>query len=243
MTTETDPSAVQAPAETATLVANVLARTATTSSEPPNHEPPGRRNALPPTSREWRASNLGLDESNPKIATLAECCERFVRSCLRDIRDRGTWFVVSGQTGCGKTHCAEAIRRYYDTRRISCWSMGWLGTATHVPAPIFAHWPAICELNDIAFAEWFEDVGPARLVIIDDFGAESERYRNGANDSRLLRVLEACDPRHGKWFFGTTNIPRFEWTNRYDQRIADRLRSGAHIGLFDVPSYRLRTPR
>lgn len=171
---------------------------------------------------------------------MGEACEQFVRSCLRDLRNNGTWMVLAGNTGCGKSHVADRIRHYYDTRRITAWDLGWLGAATSLPSAAWVHWPAACELRDDAFAEWFEEASGARLVIIDDFGAESERFRNGANDSRLLRVLEVCDPRRGRWLFSTTNVPPAEWSTRYDQRIADRLRSANRMSLFEVPSYRVK---
>ena len=192
----------------------------------------------------WRASNLGLDETwHPKIQILGESCERFVRSCLRDYRERGTWYVVAGNTGCGKSHVADRIRRYYDTRRISAWALGWIGAATNIPGAAWVHWPTACELRDDAFAEWFEEASGARLDIIDDFGAESERFKNGANDSRLLRLLEICDPRRGRWLFATTNVPPSEWATRYDQRIADRLRGANRLTLFEVPSFRVKGTR
>ena len=171
---------------------------------------------------------------------MAECCERFVRSCLRNQRDRGTWFVASGRTGCGKTHCATKIRYYYDLWRITAWNLGWL-TGNHIPAAVFVSWPGVCMMPPDVFTDWFQtEVVPGHLVIVDDFGAEDEGYRNGANDARLHRVLEACDPRTGKWFFGTSNIAPSEWARRYDQRISDRLLAGRFISMFDVPSYRVR---
>ena len=101
--------------ETATLAARALAQIATPGSEGQTHGKP----RLPPGSPEWRRTVLGIQENHhPKVKLAAECAERFIRSCLRDIRDGGTWFAVAGQPGCGKTHLAKRLANYYDTRII-----------------------------------------------------------------------------------------------------------------------------
>lgn len=236
MTTETNP--LPPAPETARLAAS-LARIATSTSATRKAAHPGHSKPPPESTKLWRALHLGLDEDHhPKIAELSASCAKFVRSALRDYRSEKSWFVIAGQTGCGKTHAARAVSRYFDAMKVQAWSMGLMGNRSHVSSPVFVQWPTICELDTSFFLDWLRwDVSSAMMVILDDVGAESERYRNGENESRLLRVLEACER---KWLMVTTNVRPKDWVQRWDQRIADRLLKAARISLFDVPSYRLR---
>ena len=220
--------------ETATLAARALAQIATPGSA---EETPGRPK-LPPASPEWRRTVLGIQESHhPKVKLAAECAEKFIRSCLRDIRDGGTWFAVSGQTGCGKTHLAKRLANYYDTRIIDAWHRGWIPD-DNVSSSVFLDWPKVASAKDWVFDDICEnELWDARFVIIDDIGAESDRYKSGEPATRLLRVLNRLEK---KWLFVTTNVAPSAWRETFDQRIADRLLGGAYVSMFEVPSWRTK---
>ena len=175
---------------------------------------------------------MGLcEDHHPKIAKLAASCDVFLISCLTDNRSQGTWFVVSGNTGSGKSHVAKRIRTFYNGSKIEFWD----GKGSHVPNALWGYWPEVVGWDDEDFDDFVSEACMAKLVILDDIGAEEEKYRSGAPAARLARVLERCD---GRWLFATTNVPASLWKERWDQRVSDRLLSGGRLSLFDVPSYR-----
>lgn len=153
---------------------------------------------------------------------------------VRNLRDRGTWLVVSGQTGTAKSHVARKVARWWDTQKITAWDQGWLPWSD-LPAAEFVLWPLACTADNREWIDWLWQIRAARVVVIDDLGAESDRFRSGVPQERLLEVLNTCE---GKWTMITTNVHPDHWAKRFDQRIADRLSAGAHVGLWEVPSYR-----
>lgn len=179
-----------------------------------------------------REKVLGLNEDHhPKVKQLAISCDIFLISCLTDNRACGTWFIVEGNTGCGKSHCAKRIRTFYNGSKIEFWT----GGRGHIPNALWGYWPEVVGWKDEDFDDFVSEACGAKLVILDDIGAEEEKYRSGAPAARLARVLERCD---GKWLFATTNVPADKWKDRWDQRASDRLLAGNRLSLFEVPSYR-----
>ncbi len=184
---------------------------------------------------------MGLDESHhPKTLQLALSAEKFARSCLMDIRENGTRFAVAGQTGVGKTHVAERIAAYVGARQVDAWTRGWW-MGSHVPSPCFLRWSDASRATDGAFTSILEEAQQARLVVLDDLGAENDRYRNDEGVVRLHSLFELLRPAW-KWVLVTTNVPVAAWKTRWDQRIADRLMTFARIDLTSVPSYRVAHP-
>ena len=176
-----------------------------------------------------------LDETHhPDVVTLARAAERFAYRMLRDWREKGTWLVISGQTGCGKSHVARKVARFWDLHKIEAWSNGWI-LGDHLPNAEFVTWPIACEAPRDEWKEWLQGIRCARVVLFDDVGSESDRFRSGEPAERLREALEATER---KWVIITTNIPADKWCSRFDQRVADRLNKASHIDLRDVPSYR-----
>ncbi len=175
---------------------------------------------------------MGLNEDHhPKVRQLAISCDMFLMSALVGIRDKGTWFVVAGNTGCGKSHVAKRIKSFYNGSKVEFWD----GVTTHIPNALLGYWPEVVGWDDEDFDDFVSEVSASKLVILDDIGAEEEKYRSGAPAARLGRVLERCD---GRWLFATTNVPADLWKARWDQRVSDRLLAGKRLSLFEVPSYR-----
>ena len=103
---------------------------------------------------------------------------------------------------------------------------------------MFLDWPKIASAKDWVFEDVCEnELWDARFVIIDDIGAESDRYKSGEPATRLLRVLNRLEK---KWLFVTTNVAPSMWRETFDQRIADRLLGGAYVSMFEVPSWRTK---
>jgi chromosomal replication initiation ATPase DnaA len=180
-----------------------------------------------------------LDETHhPKIITLARAAERFAYRMLRDWREKGTWLVISGQTGCGKSHVARRVATFWNHHKIEAWHQGWI-QGDHLPDAEFIIWPIACEAPRDEWKEWLAGIRQARVALFDDVGSESDRFRSGEPAERLREALEATER---KWVIVTTNIPAEKWASRFDQRVADRLNKAAHIDLQNVPSYRGKQP-
>lgn len=225
--------------ETEALTGRLLRTLETSSSARPKAEPIGSdvltRDRLTFENARKLAKFHSLDESHHhKIVTLARAAERFVYRMLRDWREKGTWLVISGQTGCGKSHVARKVARFWDLHKIEAWSNGWI-LVDHLPNAEFVTWPIACEAPRDEWKEWLHGIRCARVVLFDDVGSESDRFRSGEPAERLREALEATER---KWVIITTNIPADKWCSRFDQRVADRLNKAAHIDLRDVPSYR-----
>lgn len=185
----------------------------------------------------WRAFHLGLDSGqHPKVEKLARTAEWFAKAYLEDDRANGDSLCLAGNTGCGKTHAARRIHAYVHARQISAWASGKFGPVNHLGAPAFLRWEKVAEVTD---SEWDEiiagEVRPSRLVILDDIGADTDRFKSGVPARRLKEVLDAAE---GKWLLVTTNIQRTNWKAHFGQRVADRLSRCRYLGLFEVPSYR-----
>lgn len=187
----------------------------------------------------WRAFHLGMDEGHhPKARSLALNAEWFAKAYLENDRTNGDSLCIAGNTGCGKTHAARRIWQYVHARQIAAWAAGKFGPVDHIGAPAFMRWDKVAEVTD---AEWVEiiasEVKPSRLVILDDIGADTDRFKSGVPARRLKEVLDAAE---GKWLLVTTNIARPDFKNHFGQRVADRLTRCRYLGLFEVPSYRAK---
>lgn len=89
--------------------------------------------------------------------------------------------------------------------------------------------------------EHFDDaqseIQSADIVLLDDVGSESDKFKSQSNVSRLRRVLATCEH---KWTMVNANFQRELWPSKFDVRVADRLGSMAYLDLTGVPSYRTK---
>jgi DNA replication protein DnaC len=190
------------------------------------------------TSATWRATHFRWNEPTPKHKTAGESAERFLRLSLKDDRRNGSWLILAGRTGCGKTHLARAVQRLFNSSLIEHASKGFFPNRTDLPWAPFWRWPDVCGFDDGQFEGWFSDwVQPAILVVLDDIGAETDRYRSGVPNERLQRVLDVCER---KWLLLTTNAETAKWQERFGARNADRMMAARRVTMFEVESWRMK---
>jgi DNA replication protein DnaC len=192
--------------------------------------------AIPASDPTWRQRVLGLDHAfHPSVDRLAKTIEWFCRACLRNNRSKGHQLVLAGGAGVGKTHCARIAATYIGERQIDAYSRGWLnGTSLYSPA--FVRWNEIADAKDHDWdAILTQLIIPARVVIIDDVGAETDQFRSGVPNNRLKTVLDDAER---KWLLVTTNVPKARWEAEFGVRNADRLLPAHYLSLFSTPSYR-----
>lgn len=191
---------------------------------------------MPDPSPLWRTRVLGLEETvHPDVATMARAAEWFCKACLRDNRSKGNWLVLTGDTGIGKTHVAKKVAAYIRTHQIEAYASGWIHT-DNLFSPVFARWDTIADASDKEFSELLDyEVRGAWLIVLDDIGAETDRFKSGVPEARLKAILDACER---KWLLMTTNVHPDSWEERWGRRVQDRLRDAIIITLAGVPSYR-----
>lgn len=162
---------------------------------------------------------------------MAAAAEWFVRT-LRGPEPRPATLVLSGSTGCGKTHTARKIHTFARdygpdiilSKKLAHWSALWLD------------WTAIAESDDEDdFRDVLYQISQSTFIALDDVGSESDRFKNGIPASRLRRVLSEMKR---QWIVVTCNLSQSEMIAQYDVRIADRLEKFQWVELGEVPSYR-----
>lgn len=177
---------------------------------------------------------LALDEEHHGVLALARWAEMFTKWCALNYRANGHWLVIHGPVGCGKSHAAKRIARYIRDNAVDLHMIQSGGQG--VPTVYSRDWSKLVSINDdVAFDAATEDIADATLVVLDDIGAEVDRYKDGQPAARLRRVLEAC---RNKWLVLTTNVSRNDWATVFDARIESRLRAARHCNCAAIQDYR-----
>lgn len=159
---------------------------------------------------------------------------RFARRAI--LRERPfPWVVLSGKSGCGKSRVARRAIRIVRETAIDAWANGiW----PKPPVTAFADWPKIAEIQDPEDYEGAaRDLREADVVVLDDLGAETDKFKSGEHASRLRRLLSDLE---GKAVFITTNLKPSEWAQKWDGRVESRLLIAKHLDCFEVPDYRAK---
>jgi len=173
-----------------------------------------------------------MDETTPSARKLARFVEAFVKAAARNKRDNGTWLVISGPTGVGKSHVTRKANRFLANHAVDLWAEG-LWPAP--PSAIGYTWSRVVELPKDEWDDWLYDLRRAAFVTLDDIGSEVDRFRSGEPMERLRVTLEACER---KWLLLTTNATPAQWSTAFDARVRSRLERAATLDLTGCADYR-----
>ena len=100
----------------------------------------------------------------------------------------------------------------------------------------YADWPKLVEITDDAeYEDAARDLREADVVLLDDVGAETDRFKSGAPTSRLRRILSDLENR---WVLITTNLMPDQFLGRWDARVASRLSAARVFNAPNTPDYR-----
>lgn len=196
-----------------------------------------RREIQRPCETAWQREHLRLDCFDTSVQRMATAGETFMARWYRR-SDCDRLLVLAGHTGCGKTHTLRALRRFADKARVLAAEQGFW---KFPPSVWFAYWPVLArEISEAAspMSSIITDCAEADLLLLDDVGSESDKYKTGETIDALCQLLSR---RAGRWTIITTNISPAAWPTRFDIRVADRLHRGSRvIDLSKAGSYAMR---
>lgn len=183
----------------------------------------------------WQRKWLDLEAHDSRVQEIADAVERLAVRWFQNGTREDCRLVIIGNPGVGKTHAASALRDWAGHAAMRAFEQGhWSG-----PPPVeFSRWPDVCARIEAAAATFLElrqELTEPALLVLDDIGAETDRFRSGTATSLLAAVLDA---RLKRFSLITTNVSPDQWAGRWDARVADRLlRNSVIINLGDCPSY------
>lgn len=182
----------------------------------------------------WQQKWIDLDIIHPKLQELADLSAAFCGRWYGNIPDKSL-LVISGETGCGKTHVARKIYDFCKQAGMNAMVNGKWGE-TKLPDSTFISWPeAANQFNEKNIA-LMRDAIECELCVLDDVGAENDPWKICAD--KLCQILSR---RERKFTVLTTNIPPKDWAQSFDIRINDRLlRNSIVMDLTGVGSYALK---
>ena len=172
----------------------------------------------------WRARILKLDESHhPLIVRLGQAAEWLIKHASFNDKSKGRQLVVCGSPGTGKSHVAKRVVAFFQSYSIDLW---YDGKWAHPPKAVFVDWARLCERDrEEAFDEAQREISEADVVVLDDVGSESDKFKSQQSVSRLRRVLGTCEH---KWLMVNANFDKLEWPKKFDARVADKI-GRAHV--------------
>lgn len=182
----------------------------------------------------FREKVFRLDETTTAGRRLGIFGEAFVKAAGRNKRDKGTWLVIAGPTGIGKSHALQMASQFLAGHAVDFWHEGlWRS----IPRTTTAIWSRVVDLPRENWEGWLRDIRESSFVFLDDVGSEVDRFRSGEPMERLRVTLEACD---GKWLLLTTNAAPGQWKAALDARSVSRLSRAAVLDLTGAEDYRPR---
>lgn len=181
----------------------------------------------------WVTKWLRVEITSPEVSRACEAVKRWCVGCARR-NDTPRLLVITGNTGTGKTHLARCAQSYLDAVSVYAWEHGYWSRPM---STAWYPWPSTVEqLNDSsARSRWEQEMSSTTAVLMDDIGAEVDRYKTG-HVTAILR--NALDLRARRFTLVTTNIAPDAWTSTWDARVADRLlRDSVIVSLANTQSY------
>lgn len=190
-------------------------------------------------SPEFRRKVIKMDEVwDPRALRLAQFAEGWIKRAARG--EPPQLRVLVGPVGTGKTTALLRARAFLESHACDIYDCGYCAP-DRIPSCMYASWPKRATMDARQFDDWFDDASAAQWIILDEVGGETDRYRSGEAVERLQRTLRLAKT---KWMLVSTNVPIKLWSERFDERVADRLSAsllaGRYLDLTGMPSYRSR---
>lgn len=107
------------------------------------------------------------------------------------------------------------------------------------PGSLFIQWQEVCDRLEDSRASMVYELAEAidvPLLVVDDIGAESDRFKSGKGIDALCYLLTR---RQDSGFtLLTTNVLPARWKERWDARVDDRLKRNSEVvDMSQCPSW------
>jgi len=145
------------------------------------------------------------------------------------------WVVIAGRTGCGKSRVAKRAIRIIRETAIRAHDAGFAPPGGRLCTTAFVHWPTVAGQEEETYVESTRDIREADVALLDDIGAETDQFKAGTPNVRLMRLLDDLER---KAVIITTNIRPSQWVQTWGERVASRLSAAHTLDCFDVPDFR-----
>jgi DNA replication protein DnaC len=174
---------------------------------------------------------------------MAAAAEKWGKDCMANSRGAPRLLVLCGETGVGKTMCLRGLSDYFTATRIRVWELTfWPKGPPEISFTLWSRWanldPAKGEDADL-----FRELTRPDVLLLDDVGAEADRFKSGAAIANLTELLSR---RAEKWTAISMNYLPETWVGteavpgRFGKRVGDRLlRNSTVIAIRNTPSWAL----
>ena len=183
----------------------------------------------------WRKKVFGFDETHPGVQKLTKEVESFIKRACLNRRNHHTWLVICGGTGTGKSSLAKAACDFFNRHSVDLWFEALWSCGGSTPEAVMVDSASMATMEDKGWETYIDDLGRCQLIVLDDLGSETDRFRSGTPASRLRRLLEQSQ---NKWLIATTNTAKADWPSVFDNRVASRLSGARVITTTGIPDYR-----
>lgn len=200
-----------------------------------------------PSSAEFNRDYCRLELCSPEVLDMVSTAAEWMANCLANIQGGPRLLVLCGNNGTGKTRVLRGLQDFLKRGRIDAWAAGWW--PKNPPEVRYADWTRWANLDPSRTDEErmaMEDLNNPEVLLLDDIGAEVDRYKSGLALANLCDLLTA---RAWKWTAVTTNYLPENWVGtetapgRFGKRVGDRLfRASLIVCLRTTPSWALAHP-
>lgn len=221
----------------AKTIASVISQTMKSEAESSRKSLPGaERNR--PEKIDWVNRRLGWRSYHHKHELAAIQIHDFLMDWVSNQKKMRV-ITLTGDTGVGKTFIARKMYRW--ALKAGCWGYQNEFWKHDIPGAWMVYWPDVMakRSDGAAWDDLLTDLTEHSLLILDDVGRESDRYKSGENIQAFLSILSA---RINRWTVITTNKRPERFASDWDPAVEDRLyRYGGQVAdLFGVDSFNLQ---
>ena len=166
---------------------------------------------------------------------MADSCETLAGRWFRNVQ-KNKWRIITGEAGTGKTSCSRALAQFCRQASLAAFENGNWGVSRQ-PSALMVEWLTIASpetCDDKEFDRFISEAGDASMIILDDIGTETDRFKTGIPTQRLCHLLNRIE---FKFVWITTNRAPSTWSSTWDNRVEDRLLSAEHVEV-NAPSWR-----
>jgi len=199
----------------------------------------------------FNARWFGLSPYTAEIVQLVTQAEKWGRDCmacrqleLGGLKATPKLLVICGNNGTGKSKTLRGLFDYFRACRMEAWGRGfWKLGPPDVKLADWSRWATLPLTEADGGRPLFEDLFDPDVLLLDDVGVDTDRFRSG---EALVNLTTLLTRREGKWTALTTNYLPETWVGtdaapgRFGKRVGDRLyRDSVIVAIRSTKSWAL----